>query len=1123
MQTTFWSRRRVLGALAATTAVASTPSVLLAPVAAAVEGTAPDPVPLPDTERAKVVKAWISGGRGVKSAAAHALFGSDSEIQTFLAETLPNQTVQDNRVALVSSLDRAGKGLRREAVAALDNGDAAIADFLRGGFKPAILEDLQVATTIVSGTGDRAVRRAATAALTAGTEQSLIAFLTDTQYDARLEDTRVQVATMLTQAGPEVQKYADRALSGSASDVEWFVETGQHIARARDQESATIEELVAVVQREGKRAERETNLAVEASARAQTAADKAKEAAEKAAAEAAAAQQDVQKSGAAARKAAGAAKGAADAARNAINASNAAVSASRRASWAATGAAQAAANAGSAAARAFHAAIGASKDAGKAEAAKNAAVAARNAAAKARTAAKAADQAAVAGTKAAAAGSAAASAARNAAAAANAAAQAGAAAGAAQSEAAEAKRQAAIASSAANRATSAASAAHTLATTAAAAARTARDAANAAADHADKAAAAAEEAVKYAGQAVDYANRSTAHAAAAMLAANTATKAVSDALLVEQNARKAEAETLEQDKLQAIDEVRLLAEIETKEMTAYQNKIAQAQQTDQATKDLITKAEQALAANDMGLAAVQGRKAAVALLNSRGAWTRQAAQFALSGTDDDLYAWIDLDRHLAQVQDDRETTLHVATIAGPKIAKAAQAALESPDSKAVGDFLTGGMKRASDEDNRVAIIRILDSNPDGKAVTEAANKALDLNTTESLQNFFDHDYPEAIREDDAVRTVTLMKTGGAFTKAYAEVAMEGPTWMRRNFVSLVQYRTAQLDHDTATHVAAIRGAIAAAAKVAEKAQENAALASKAAADARSAAAEAREWAAKALDSAAKAEDYAAEARRNADAADKSAAAAKASADKASAAASTARSAARSANYSANKAMDSARSALKSSYSAQASAASARASSIAAGKDAATAAAAATEARRIAAAKREAEVRAAAKAAAEKALREREAKIDPADKETNDQINPNGTSADADEWWNDAGFYADAFNAISVGAGFLAAGCALAAFVFPPAAAAAGFFAAVSMGASGLGTLFTGIEYGFTSSEFIDSAIGTGLSLVTFGQSKWIGAADKGLGGKLIKPVVGKIADVGEDVVSGATKVLSTIF
>lgn len=79
-----------------------------------------------------------------------------------------------------------------------------------------------------------------------------------------------------------------------------------------------------------------------------------------------------------------------------------------------------------------------------------------------------------------------------------------------------------------------------------------------------------------------------------------------------------------------------------------------------------------------------------------------------------------------------------------------------------------------------------------------------------------------------------------------------------------------------------------------------------------------------------------------------------------------------------------------------------------------------------------------------------------------------------------------------------------------------------MGAA-LGTLFTGIEHGFSSSEFIGSAVGTGLSLVTFGQSKWLGAADKALGGKVIKPVVDKITEVGEDLVSPVTKALSSIF
>ena len=134
-----------------------------------------------------------------------------------------------------------------------------------------------------------------------------------------------------------------------------------------------------------------------------------------------------------------------------------------------------------------------------------------------------------------------------------------------------------------------------------------------------------------------------------------------------------------------------------------------------------------------------------------------------------------------------------------------------------------------------------------------------------------------------------------------------------------------------------------------------------------------------------------------------------------------------------------------------------------------------------------------------------------------QVNPNGTQdpADSDEWWNDAQFYADAANVVSVGAGLLAAGCTLAGFVFPPAFAAAGFFAAVSTGASAISTVFTGIEHGFTSSDFWWSAAGTGLSLVTYGQSKWLGALKPA--STAVKPVVGKIAGVVEDGVSSITK------
>ncbi|MEU5590288.1 hypothetical protein [Streptomyces chrestomyceticus] len=201
--------------------------------------------------------------------------------------------------------------------------------------------------------------------------------------------------------------------------------------------------------------------------------------------------------------------------------------------------------------------------------------------------------------------------------------------------------------------------------------------------------------------------------------------------------------------------------------------------------------------------------------------------------------------------------------------------------------------------------RILATGP-GTAVRRAVTAALDDGSPKALHTFFNSAYQEALKEDDAVATASILAKAGPYTKAHAEAAMEGPAWIRRNFVASVQYKTAQLDHDSATHIAAIRGAIAAAAKIAHKAQEVAARAQEAAAKARNAAKDALEWADKAKKSSDRAASYAKEAKDNADAADKSAAAAQASANEAKKAAATARSAARSANFSANRALGAAR-------------------------------------------------------------------------------------------------------------------------------------------------------------------------------------------------------------------------
>ncbi|MFJ6787055.1 hypothetical protein [Streptomyces angustmyceticus] len=73
----------------------------------------------------------------------------------------------------------------------------------------------------------------------------------------------------------------------------------------------------------------------------------------------------------------------------------------------------------------------------------------------------------------------------------------------------------------------------------------------------------------------------------------------------------------------------------------------------------------------------------------------------------------------------------------------------------------------------------------------------------------------------------------------------------------------------------------------------------------------------------------------------------------------------------------------------------------------------------------------------------------------------------------------------------------------------------SLAFTGLNVLFTGIGYGWSSGEFRSSLAGAALSVVTFGQSKWIGA----LGGS---QVATKITQFGHDLISPITGLLGTL-
>lgn len=542
---------------------------------------------------------------------------------------------------------------------------------------------------------------------------------------------------------------------------------------------------------------------------------------------------------------------------------------------------------------------------------------------------------------------------------------------------------------------------------------------------------------------------------------------------MEQAARDSEAEKLAEETEQSLAEARELARAETEDREAARTAATQADALDAETKDLIAKAEAAYDSGDTAQAVLLGRRAAMNLISTTiGTWSRSAAEYALAGADEDVLAWVSTDRRIAQTQDDRETVLALAKVSTEAVADAARTALSAEDPGAVGDFLTGGIQEAAATDNRVAILRILAGNP-GKAVKAAAQAALDDGSPQALHDFF-LGYAEKVVEDDQVAILSLLDTAGPYTKAAAQVALEGPTWMRRDFVTTVHHRTAQLDHDWSSHVAAIRASIAHAAKIAQEAQKDAYEASKAAADARKAADEAAQWAAKAQASADKAADYAAEADANADAAERSAQDAQASADKAKAAAASARSAARRANYSANQAVASAAAAAQSAVQAQASANAARQSAYEAGKDAAAAARAASEARTIAAEKRQQELAAAARAAAEAARQNQQNGVDPSNTSDNDKVDNPGGWGSKDDWRN----VAQALNAISAVSGTVAAFSLL---VPPPAGEIISGVAGTVSWVTGIGSaVITLCTDGWQSAAFQQSVAGLAVGALTGG-------------------------------------------
>ncbi|MFD5566344.1 polymorphic toxin-type HINT domain-containing protein [Kitasatospora griseola] len=382
---------------------------------------------------------------------------------------------------------------------------------------------------------------------------------------------------------------------------------------------------------------------------------------------------------------------------------------------------------------------------------------------------------------------------------------------------------------------------------------------NSAIAHGNAAAEAAEAAAAHAGQATDAAAQATAHADAATQAADASTAAADKAKAVHAIAAQSEAEDLASRTNEAV-------------ATAQDQKVAFDAAKAAATKAAVDRKAladraQALAADaarpdaDPQRIATDGRKMALAVLQTGGPWAQSAAQFALAQSDDAVRDYARTGWQKATEADERQRTLTLAWQTDqPDLAQAALAAFDSNPS-AVHTFLTTGQHQIAATEYRKEIARIIGEG--GRKVQEAGRTALDANTVDALLQFLNSGQFAQRETDDRIEIARIVGEGGPEAQAAGRIALEGPPIMQRRFLTLGQYTARHKDQLAAAHAAQIQSVIAQAYASASTAQQQAFEARAAAARARNAEAEARGYAAQAQQSANAAADAVNHARESA--------------------------------------------------------------------------------------------------------------------------------------------------------------------------------------------------------------------------------------------------------------------
>ncbi|MFD0277812.1 polymorphic toxin-type HINT domain-containing protein [Kitasatospora sp. NPDC127111] len=165
----------------------------------------------------------------------------------------------------------------------------------------------------------------------------------------------------------------------------------------------------------------------------------------------------------------------------------------------------------------------------------------------------------------------------------------------------------------------------------------------------------------------------------------------------------------------------------------------------------------------------QERVKAVAAWQAGGPAVRRAAESALTGSGDDLKAFLASGQATAADQDLRARIEELVAKSGPGVREAGMAALRgsAADLKA---FLDKGLKKAFEDDQRVLLSQIMSAG--GPGVKDAAGKAMDGSLTD-VTAFLNEGQFKARNDDDRVHLSQLMASGGPEVKKAAGAALDG--------------------------------------------------------------------------------------------------------------------------------------------------------------------------------------------------------------------------------------------------------------------------------------------------------------------------------------------------------------